>query len=495
MTTGMEEGYRAIRAGTARQRMAFLLKDSVLYGGASAASRFLSIFTVPILTRVFSTAEYGVIDAIAVLGGVFASFATMGMDSAVARYFYETEDAAERREIVSQALLVQVVLALLATGVLLLQAERIVGGALAAPEYAGAFRLLAVALPFAVLVQFSRNLLKWVFARRQFLVVSLGSAAVVVALTVVLAAGVGMGVEGVFWAQIAGLGLFSALGLWYCRAWLTWPRSVRWVRPMLAFGWPYMLVGAFAGLVPSLDRVVTTRYLGLEAMGMYAVAYKVASLLLLPITGFQMAWGPFALALYREPDAAETYDRVVMGFTAAAALAAFSLAMLAGPLVRVFASERYLPAAALVLPLAFGLVIDALSWITGIGIELSKRTTLGVVSYFAGVGAGLGTMLLLVPSLGLAGVAWGMVAGRLALTVSRTLLAYRVWPVRFRLAAPALLLALALGTGVAAQELPVGGPWLRAALAVLLGAVLLAACWRVAAGTWRLRPAAPLPSS
>jgi O-antigen/teichoic acid export membrane protein len=484
------EGYQQIRAASTGARLRFLARDSVLYGGASAVSRFLGVFTLPILTRLFSTAEYGAVDVIAVLGAVFASFVTMGLDSAVARYFYETDDPAVRRQVVSQALALQLVLSVATTVALLLLAKPLVAAALDAPEYVPAFRLVALSLPFVVVVQFARNLLKWVFARRPFLIVSLGSTAGVVALTLLLTVGLRLGVEGVFWAQLLGMAAFAVIGAVYCRRWIEAPRGAAWARPLLAFGWPYMLMALFAALIPSLDRVVITRWLSLEAMGLYAVAFKVAMLLQLPVAGFQMAWGPFAYAVYRESDARETYDRVVLSFTAVAALCAFTLTVLAVPLVTLLASPRYLPAAFLVLPLAFGLVVDALSWITGIGIDLSKRTSLGALSYLLGLAASAVAMVLLVGPFGLVGVAWGMFVGRLVMTVAKTALAYRVYPLRFHLGPPLLLLAAAGGAAALAVRPPLGGTAAGLLVSGLLALGLAGTFWRTVRGGRRAAAAA-----
>ena len=85
-------GYNEIQEQTTNKRLKFLLKDSVLYGGANAFAKLFSIFTVPILTRVFSREGFGIIDGIGIFAALFTPIILMGMNSSIARFFYETDD-------------------------------------------------------------------------------------------------------------------------------------------------------------------------------------------------------------------------------------------------------------------------------------------------------------------------------------------------------------------------------------------------------------------
>jgi O-antigen/teichoic acid export membrane protein len=87
-------------------RMSFLLKDSVIYGGAAAISKSFSIITFPVIARHFSTAEYGIIDLFGVVATFIGILVVFGQDSAVAPYFYEHEDTDVRRQLISQSLLI-----------------------------------------------------------------------------------------------------------------------------------------------------------------------------------------------------------------------------------------------------------------------------------------------------------------------------------------------------------------------------------------------------
>ena len=105
----------------------------------------------------------------------------------------------------------------------------------------------------------------------------------------------------------------------------------------------------------------------------------------------------------------------------------------------------------MILPLAFGLVSESIGWITGIGIGLSKKTYLRAVSYFVGLAVTGLSVWIFIGLLGIVGAAYGIMTGRIVQAVTYTLLAYRVYPLRFSLKVPALVFILAISMGVAMQ--------------------------------------------
>ena len=103
----------------------FLFKDTLLYGVLSAASRIFTIFTVPLITRIFSKAEFGSIDGFNVLSQLFIAIIIMGMDSAVARFFFEYEEEVEKKSVVTKALIFVILLGISITILLFIFSRRV----------------------------------------------------------------------------------------------------------------------------------------------------------------------------------------------------------------------------------------------------------------------------------------------------------------------------------------------------------------------------------
>ena len=92
-----------------KERLLFLLSDTFTYGFTLAISRAFSFITFPLLARHFSVSDYGKLDFFLIMMGFLNTLVIFGQDSAVARYFYEYDNSKQRRELISQSLLAQII--------------------------------------------------------------------------------------------------------------------------------------------------------------------------------------------------------------------------------------------------------------------------------------------------------------------------------------------------------------------------------------------------
>lgn len=433
-----------------RGRLGFLLKDSVLYGGAAAISKAAALITFPLLTRHFSLADYGLVDYFLVLAGFLAILFIFGQDSAVARYFYELEETAERRQLISQSLAFQLLGLVLALPLLWWSADWLIRLFIEAGDAEWLFKIVLLQSPFLLLINFSQNLLKWTFDRAKFLIMSLGFTLVQTCLMLVAVLVLHVDIKGVLLVNLFTSSLFAILGLYFLRAWLTRPRNFQFLRKMLPFAIPYGVICVLGAFSPALERSLTNQLLGAEDLGLYAAGTKIAMLLGLVVSAFQTAWGPFSLSLYKHADAAHTYNWVLKIFALAMCVMVFALTLVAQPLIYLLASDRYVGAAAVVFPLAMGLAVQATSWITEIGIGIAKRSHLNLYGYGVAIAATLGGILLLAPALGLLGVGLGVMIGHVARAITSSFLAQRAYPLPWRYGPVLAVFGLTLGFGIAA---------------------------------------------
>jgi len=424
-----------------RGRLRFLMRDSAMYGGAASLSRAFALITFPIVARHFSTAEYGALDYFLTLTGLIATFLIFGQDSAVARYFYEHEDPRDRRQLISQSLLLQIAAVAIAMPTLWFSADRVASVLLPGEKAASLLRVIAFQLPFLVAINFSQNLLKWTFARAQFLTISLGMTVVQAAGLVIAVLVFDADVRSVLLVCLGTSAIFGTLGLIFVRKWMEWPRNLQYVREMLPFAAPFGVICVAGAFSPTLERTLTDRFLGADELGLYAAAAKVAMLVGLLVGAFQTAWGPFSLSIHRQPDAARTYNQVLRLFTLAMCMAVLGLMLGSGLIIGVLASDRYSGAAIAVFPLAMGVAVQATSWITDLGIGLSKRSHLNLYPYCVSLAVTLGAIWTLAPALGLFGVGCGVLLGHISRALVASWLAQRVYPLPWSYAPVILIMS------------------------------------------------------
>ena len=426
-------------------RLRFLAKDSVIYGAVAAINKALALVTFPLLARHFSVADFGVVDFFAYATTWLAILLVFGQDSAVARFIYEHKDEQRRQQIVSQSLALQLVVVLVLLPGLWWSSD-ILGHRLSAFADAGTLlRLILLQLPFLVVVLFSQGLLRWTFCRGQYLLVSLGSVALNMVLLVVAVLVFNIGVIGVFQIALAVQAVFGCVALFLIRRWLVVPSDFGFLRQMLPFAIPYGVICIIVAMVPLLERSLVTNLLGGEELGLYAAGAKIAMLVSLVVTAFHSGWGPLSIAIHKAKDAVETYNLVLKCFSIGICVAVLLLSAVGEPIITVLASERFAGAAIVIFPLSFGLAIQAISWITEVGITISKRSYLNLFGYAVFLTSSVLSMLLFAPLFGLVGIAFGIMTGYVTLALLTTALAQHAYPLAWNYR-PAMIAVSVTGT-------------------------------------------------
>ena len=431
-------------------RLRFLVKDSVLYGGAAALNKVFSLSTFPLLARHFSVAEYGLVDMFMVFASFITIFFVFGQDSAVARFFYEYKDEKSKKELISQSFTLQVFFLILALPLLWLAAGKI-GGLISDSDISESIlRLNLLQIPFMVMINFSQNLLKWTFSRYKFLFLSLGSVFTNMLLLLIGVFIVGIDIKGVFIVALATQVIFGLLGLFYIREWLIVPTDFKFLRELAIFAIPYGLICCLGSIVPTMERSLVNSLLGESELGKYAAGAKVAMLMTLIVQSFQTAWGPFSLAIHKEPDAIQTYNWVLKSFVLLVCMSVLTLSAISDYLLLFLASNRYEGASVVVFPLAMGLAIQAVSWITEIGIGISKRSYLNLYGYVLFVLTSFFSIYYFAKIYDLFGVALGVMIGQVVKALVSSFLSHRVYPLKWSFRPIVLLILFTIIIGLTA---------------------------------------------
>jgi len=429
-------------------RLKFLLKDSIVYGGAAAVSKAVALVTFPLLARHFSISEYGMLDFFLVLGNFLTLLFVFGQDSAVARYFYEYESDEDRSQLISQSLSIQLLGLIVFGPFLWIGASANIFPVKVSSEKMELFAIVLLQIPFFLLINFSQNLLKWTFRRTYFLIVSLGftvsQAVIVVAIVLRLDASVKL----ILVACLATSMFFAFLGIFFNRAWLSFPKNAFFVKKMLWFAAPYGFVCALDAVLPMMQRTIVAAQLGVYELGLFAVSAKIAMLMGLLVTAFQTAWGPFATSLHKQEDAIHTYNAVLKLFVFAACMASLALTFSAPLLIDILASPKYHQAALIVFPLTITLVLQAIGGVTEIGITISKRSYLSLYSVICSFVITLLAVWYLTLFFGILGIALGAMLGQIAKVSLSSWLAQRAHPMSWEYAPFLMLVGITMAIGL-----------------------------------------------
>ena len=250
------------------------------------------------------------------------------------------------------------------------------------------------------------------------------------------------------------------------------PSSVLW-RKMLAYCVPLIPVAIFWWIMGVSDRYMVRAFLGSEANGIYAVAYKIPTILTILATVFMDAWQLSAIAESGDRRAhLRFYSRVWDAFFSVVYLCAGGIIAFSPLLIRLLAAKSYYEAWRYIPVLTLSMIAAAFSNFMGSIYVVTKKSTASLWTSLFGAAANIALNLILIPRIGVQGAAVATFLGCLLVFLVRMVSVRQLLP--FALSGGKLALgALALLIQTAAMLFRPHG-WLAAQGICLIVLALLA---------------------
>ena len=392
-------------------RLKYLFKDTVIYGLSGALNKFLSLISVPLLTFYFNPHEYGIIDYFNFLLLFFSILFIFGQDSAVARYFFEYDDVLSKKKLISQSLIFQVILLVLFLPIFWIFADKTIGYQSDNDLIA---KIIILQTPCLLLINFGQNILRWTFDKYRFLFLSVGSNLFTFFTIFISLKFFKVELIELFYAYLFSRVIFSLISIFLVKKWLIIPSNFKYLFEMMPFAIPFGIVCTISALVPTIERTYILQYLSDLELGIYALAYRIALFIALPIEAFQIAWGPFAISLYKIKDSITTYNWILKIFSLTIFSSVLLITFFSGHLVKLLIISNpnstysdYYNASLLVFALSMGIAIDGILTILDVGVLFSKKSYIKLYSYFIFLFSALIFIYFFINVFGVLGVAWG----------------------------------------------------------------------------------------
>jgi O-antigen/teichoic acid export membrane protein len=433
--------------------MRALFRDAIIYGLSSILSRGLSILVLPIYTRILLPADYGVLDMIVVIGSFANLLVALEITQALARYYGDAEGEAAKRRMASTALWFTIAVYALAAAAALVAARPFAAWIFRSPDMAGPLRIGLAGIAANGIFYLAQNQLRFALRSGAYAAISLAYSAAFVGLGVLLGYGFGLGLIGVLWGQLVGTAAAAALGVWLLRGSYRFEFDGALLRSMLAFSLPLVPSGLATFLTLYSNRLLLNGLQGLDAVGLFAVAARIAGAVGLLIVGLQAALTPLIYAHYKEPETPGQLARLTEQFTALALACCLVLGIYAWEILALFAQRRYTGAAPLVVFLAPATLLGQM-YIFFPGIAIAKRTRLQLYVFTATAAATIMLNWLLIGAAGLLGAAVATLAASLLFIGLWAATSQRLYPQPLawrRIGAAALLFAAAAAAGFELQ--------------------------------------------
>ncbi len=398
-----------------------LASQTAIYGLSTILGRFLNYLLVPLHTRVFGTAEYGVVSELYAYVSFFLVMLTYGMETAFFRF---SQDEEKKDKVFPTAFVsvgISSVIFMLSMGAFaqpIADAIRYPNH----PEYIIIFSLILgfdvmASIPFALLRQQGRptkfaivkniNILSNILLNVYFLMLC---PYILREFNISLPFyGATIGVGYVFIsnlvASIITLPLLSKEILWIKKGF-----DMALCRKMIAYGLPLLIVGLGGMVNETLDRAIMKYLLPagkgtLSQVGIYGANYKLSILMSLFIQAFRFAAEPFFFSHAKTSDKKTIYAQV-MDYFAIVCLGIFLLVTLYIDLFKYFIGEQFYEGLKVVPILLLANLCLGVYYNLSIWYKLSDQTNKGAMISLIGAGITIGLNIWWIPVFGYVGSAW-----------------------------------------------------------------------------------------
>lgn len=410
-----------------------LFKDIAIYGFGDLLLRATSLITLPIYTRIFNPADYGVLSYVMTIINLLASVLSLGLASAYSLYFFEAETEKEK-QVVTFTSVAFTALWSSAVALLCLPFSKTISRlSFNTEEYWLLLTLAFLAVPIGLINTLLGQVLRNQFKARLFTILNIVSALMTVGFGLYGVLVLKMGLAGVVGGGLVAACLIFPVRLWTVRDMMRPAYSNEMLRKLLGFGIPLVPMTLAYWVFEVSDRLILGRLSTLEQLGLYAVANSVTTILAFVNSALGQAWSPhgFKVRIEQPEIAPAFFGQVLTYILVGFGLICVGLAAFAREILMVLTSPDFYPAAMAIGPLALGFVAYSSTQVTAAGLSLSKKTKYFALFSWLAALLNIGLNILFVPRWGMMAASWSTAASYIFLTVSYMLMSQRFWRVDY----------------------------------------------------------------
>ena len=315
-------------------RSRYLIKNTLIFTVGNIGSKIISFFLIPLYTNVLTTAQYGVTDLVTTIVTVAVPILTLNICESVMRFGLDKNSNRERN--------IQI-------GTLVFVIGMTVG--LSIIPFCNSFDQIS---EYSVYIYFyvftfaaSQLYLCDLRGKELLLAYSVGSILqtfCIAAFNIIFLVVLNLGIKGYLLAYIFANGLVSLYAILAGNSYrsLSFNKlDIAAIKSMVKYSVVLIPNSFMWWIINSSDRIMVTAMIGASANGIYAVSYKIPTLMSVFTSIFNQAWGYSAIKENGAKDEQEYNNKVLRMLISFTMLTAIGLLTITKPFLSVYVSKDY----------------------------------------------------------------------------------------------------------------------------------------------------------
>lgn len=382
-----------------QQRNKYLLKNTVIFSIGNFGTKIISFFLVPLYTNILTTREYGTVDLIYTIGMVLVPLLTLNIGESIMRFALDKD--ADCDKIMSTGITILIFGAII--GLLILPIANLFENV---SDYSIYIYLYTLTLAF------SQIFLCYLRGKEFLLKYSIGNiiqSLTIAIFNIIFLIGMKKGIEGYLMAYILANVCTGLYGFWAGKVNLVIKKysiDIELSKNMIKYSVVLIPNSFMWWIMNSSDRMMVSAMISVTANGVYAVAYKIPTLLSTITTIFNQAWSYSAIREDESEDKEEYNNRVYDNLVTIVIVVATGLLMIMKPFLSVYVGKEYYAAWHYVPYLIVGFVFMTLGSFIATSYTVHKDSMGFLISGTVGAIINLILNFILIPMMGVSGAAF-----------------------------------------------------------------------------------------
>lgn len=379
-----------------------LSSQTLIYGLGDAIIKAIAILLIPLYTKVLTTDQVGDIALLNYTEMTLLLVLTLGLASAVFKFYHEGATESERRRVFSTATIFSGAVSAVLLAILFGQAEFISQLIFKSAQQAIYLKFIFGSVLFNLFRQFALAYARAIERPIFYSFLNIVHFLLLVGLNLYYILVLHQGVLGVVKSS-----LYSAIGVFMIATITVFkPIGLAFSRPLLGkllhFGLP-MVPGAVASFALTIaDRYLLNWYGSADAVGRYDIVYKFGMIInMLLVTPFRTAWLPFIFSVQKKPEANKIYAGALTYFLLLGTLLFLIVSLFAREIILLFSTRAYLVGLPAVPLVALAYIFYGLFLVVDIGVLLKVKTFYYTVIYGLGALINIGLNIIFIPRYGM----------------------------------------------------------------------------------------------
>jgi O-antigen/teichoic acid export membrane protein len=362
-------------AKTVASELKVISRHSSIYGLSNILNRIVSFVLLPIYTHYLTPADYGLMDLLYFTTAFIGMVLEMGINSAVSRFYFESEDQTKRNLVVSSAFYGFGVGSTLIVLIFIAGSRYLTELIFKTPDYTHLMIIALAGLALDIYIQAAYTYIRVRQRSHVLMIVSVVRLIMQLTLNILFIVYFKMGVMGILLGTLISNFVLVLYLVPYVLRETGLGFSREKLMEMIKFGLPLIPSNLMAYIVNVSDRYFLNAFTNLSVTGIYTLGYRFGILVNEFVAApFGQIWIPRRFEYFQKEDSERIFGRIFTYFCLASFFVGLGISVLTKDVIQIISDQAYWGAWKVVPLITLSYIIARFQLHFNIGILAKKKT-------------------------------------------------------------------------------------------------------------------------